>query len=212
MSQSGARRGILGLLPSDGLVRAVVFLAALAPFLLLVWQVATNRLGPDPAEHLMHTTGEWALRFLAVVLVARPAAQWGWSRLFLYRRMLGLFVFFYASLHLLVFAQVYIGWSGAILLEELSERPYVVVGFTAWLLLIPLAITSTNGWRRRLRQNWRRLHQLIYPVAILGWLHLLWLSRSDIGDAVVYGLVFAVLLGWRLKIFMAKRLRPSGAA
>ena len=89
-----------------------VFILALMPLLLLVVQVATNDLGPDPAEALMHTTGEWVLRLLVLVLLARPASQWGWPILFRHRRMLGLFVFFYATLHLLVFAQVYIGWSG----------------------------------------------------------------------------------------------------
>ena len=87
-----------------------------------------------------------------LVLAARPLAQWGWPRLFLYRRMLGLFVFFYVSLHLLVFAQVYVGWRGDILLEELVERPYVMVGFAAWLLLLPLAVTSTHAMRRRTGQ------------------------------------------------------------
>ena len=146
----------------------LVFLLASTPFLQLVYGVANNSLGPDPAEQLMHSTGEWVMRLLILVLLARPLAQWGYSQIFVYRRMLGLFVFLYASVHLLVFAQVYIGWDAQILGEELTERPYVIVGAVAWLLLVPLAITSTHGWRRRLRQHWRRLHQLVYGVAILG--------------------------------------------
>ena len=182
----------------------LVFLLASTPFLQLVYGVATNSLGPDPAEQLMHSTGEWVMRLLILVLLARPLAQWGYSQIFVYRRMLGLFVFFYASLHLLVFAQVYIGWDAQILGEELTERPYVIVGALAWLLLVPLAITSTHGWRRRVRQHWRRLHQLVYGVVILGWLHLLWLSRSDVGDAVVYGGLFLLLLGWRLAVYFER--------
>ena len=119
--------------------------------------------------------------------------------------MLGLFVFFYVTLHLLVFAQVYVGWSGTILWEELSERPYVLVGFAAWLLLLPLAITSTRSMRRRLRQRWKQLHRAIYAVAILATLHLLWLSRSDVGDAVLYGGLFALLLAWRVRHALRRR-------
>ena len=102
-------------------LRVLVFLLALTPFAMLIFSVATNALGPDPAEALMHVTGEWAIRLLVLVLAARPMAIWGWGRLYRYRRMLGLFMFFYASLHLLVFAQVYVGWDTTILVEELAE-------------------------------------------------------------------------------------------
>lgn len=188
-------------------VRVLVFAVLTVPFLGLLWGVINASLGPDPAEHLMHVTGEWALRILVLVLLARPLAQKGWPSLFRYRRMLGLFVFFYGTVHLLVFAQVYIGWRQDLLLEELAERPYVLVGSAAWLGLLPLAITSTDRWRRYLRQGWRRLHRLVYPVAALAWCHVWWLARSDIGDAVVYGLLLGSLLGWRLQRFMTKVLR-----
>ena len=179
-------------------IRVAVFLACLLPFVALVRAVVTNSLGPDPAEHFMHVTGEWVMRFLVLVLLATPLARNGWPRLARYRRMLGLYVWFYATLHLLVFAQVYIGWSGEQLVEELAERPYVLVGFLAWLILVPLGITSAQAIRRKLGKNWRRLHKLTYAVAALGWLHLLWLSRSDVGDAVIYGGLFVFLLGYRL--------------
>ena len=155
----------------------------------------------------MHTTGEWALRFLVVVLMARPLSQWGWPVLFRARRMFGLFVAFYASLHLLVFAQVYVGWSGAILAEELAERPYVVAGFAAWLLLLPLSITSFHSLRRRMGRHWRSLHRAVYLIALLATLHVLWLSRSDVGDALLYALVFGALLAWRVAVFWRKSLR-----
>ena len=179
--------------------RALVFIACLVPFLVLVNAVASNALGPDPAEHLMHVTGEWVMRFLVLVLLATPLARYGWPRLARYRRMLGLFVWFYATLHLLVFAQVFIGWSGDQLIEELAERPYVLVGFLAWVILVPLGITSAGAIRRKMGRNWRKLHKLTYAVAVLGWLHLLWLSRSDVGDAVVYGLIIATLLAYRVR-------------
>ena len=180
-------------------LRLLVFAACLIPFLVLLNGVISNSLGPDPAEHLMHVTGEWALRFLVLVLFATPLARYGWSRLARYRRMLGLYVWFYATLHLLIFAQVFIGWSGERLVEELAERPYVLVGFLAWLILVPLGITSLHAIRRRMGRHWRRIHRLTYVVAGLGWLHLLWLSRSDVGEAVVYGLIFVVLVAYRVK-------------
>ena len=182
-------------------IRVAVFLACLLPFMTLVEAVATNSLGPDPAEHLMHVTGEWVMRFLVLVLLATPLARNGWPRLARYRRMLGLYVWFYATLHLLVFAQVYIGWSGEQLIEELGERPYVLVGFSAWLILVPLGITSVHTIRKKMGRYWRKLHKLTYAVAILGWLHLLWLSRSDVGDAVIYGLALGMLLLYRSRFW-----------
>ena len=179
-------------------IRVAVFLACLLPFMALVQAVASNSLGPDPAEHLMHVTGEWVMRFLVLVLLATPLARNGWPRLARYRRMLGLYVWFYATLHLLVFAQVYIGWSGEQLIAELAERPYVLVGFLGWLILVPLGITSAHVIRKKMGRHWRQLHKLIYAVPVLGWLHLLWLSRSDLGDAVIYGGVFFLLLVYRI--------------
>jgi sulfoxide reductase heme-binding subunit YedZ len=147
----------------------------------------------------MHVTGELVMRFLVLVLLATPLARYGWPRLARYRRMLGLFVWFYATLHLLVFAQVFIGWSAEELIEELAERPYVLVGFLAWVILVPLSITSAKVIRRKMGRNWRKLHKLTYAVAVLGWLHLLWLSRSDVGDAVVYGLILLILFAHRVR-------------
>jgi sulfoxide reductase heme-binding subunit YedZ len=171
----------------------------------LMRAVAMNSLGPDPAEHLMRDTGEWVMRFLVLVLLATPLARYGWPRLARYRRMLGLYVWFYATLHLLVFAQVYIGWSGEQLIEELAERPYVLVGFLAWSMLVPLGITSAHAIRRKMGRNWRRLHKLTYAVAFFGWLHLLWLSRSDIGNAMLYGALFMLLLLYRLRVVALTR-------
>ena len=175
---------------------AVIALCSL-PFAQLSFQLASGDLGPDPAKRLMQGTGEWGLRGLALVLLAAPLAQSGWRGLFRHRRVLGLSLFFYVSLHLLLFAQVYVGWSGALLAEELKERPYVFVGFSAWLAMLPLALTSTDRARRRLGRRWRQLHRLIYPATVLAWLHLFWLARSDVGEALVYGVIFLALLGWR---------------
>jgi len=182
-----------------------VITLCLLPIAQLAFQLAFEDLGPDPAKRLMQSTGEWGLRGLAIVLLAAPLAQRGWRGLFRYRRVLGLSLFFYVSLHFLLFGQVYVGWSGALLVEELKERPYVLVGFSAWLALLPLTLTSTDRSRRSLGRRWRQLHRLIYPATVLAWLHLFWLARSDVGEALVYGLAFAVLLLWR---FRRAQLRP----
>ena len=186
-------------LDCDPVLRVLVFLACLVPFALLAAGVVLNSLGPDPAEHLMHVTGEWAMRFLVLVLLATPLARYGWSRLARYRRMLGLYVWFYATLHLLVFAQVFIGWSAGQLAEELVERPYVLVGFLAWLSLVPLGITSARTIRKRMGGYWRQVHKLTYAVVVLGWVHLFWVSRSDVGNATLYGVVFGLLLLYRIR-------------
>ena len=190
-------------------IRVAVFFACLLPLMVLVRAVATNSLGPDPAEHLMHVTGEWVMRFLVLVLLATPLARYGWPRLARYRRMLGLYVWFYATLHLLVFAQVYIGWSGEQLIIELADRPYVLVGFLAWLILVPLGITSVHTIRKKMGRYWRQLHKLTYAVATLGWLHLLWLSRSDVGDAFIYGALFLVAFLYRLRTVVIMKPEKS---
>ena len=180
--------------------RVGVFLACLLPCLWVVDGVAANRLGPDPGEALMHITGEWSLRLLALSLLVSPLRSWtGVPWLIKLRRMLGLFAFFYACLHFGVFLQLYIGWTGAALAEELAERPYVSAGFAAWLIMLLLAMTSTRRMRRRLGSLWTKLHKQVYSVAIMACLHLLWQARSDIGEAIVYSLVFALLLGWRVR-------------
>jgi sulfoxide reductase heme-binding subunit YedZ len=193
-------------------IRGGVFILALLPFIWVVYAAATEGLGPDPAEALMHATGEWSLRLLALTLLVSPLRAWtGWSVLFKLRRMLGLYAFFYGCIHLLSFLQFFVGWTPAGLLEELVERPYITMGFAAWLLMLPLAITSTRGMQRRLRRNWQRLHRLVYPAAVLACLHLLWQARSDIGEALLYIGIFALLLGWRLQRRRSKRLPPVAA-
>ena len=188
------------------------FVLCSLPFLWIAYSAATGRLGPDPAEALMLSTGVWSLRLLAVTLLISPLRAWtGQSVVLRQRRMVGLFAFFYGCVHFVSFLQFYIGWDATALGEELAERPYITLGFSAWLLLLPLAMTSTRGMQRRLRGNWQRLHRLIYPAAVLACLHLLWQARSDIGEALVYLAVFAALLGWRARRRFLK-VRPGAAA
>ncbi|MCB1706361.1 MAG: sulfoxide reductase heme-binding subunit YedZ [Halioglobus sp.] len=192
-------------------VKVTAFALCLLPFAWIAYAAVYDQLGPDPAEALMVSTGEWALRLLALCLLVSPLRAWtGWATVMRLRRMLGLFAFFYACVHFVAFLQFYTGWDAAALGEELAERPYITLGFAAWVLLLPLAVTSTRRMQRRLRGNWLRLHRLIYPAALLACLHLLWQARSDLGEALFYLAVFALLLGWRLQRY---RIRSrSGAA
>lgn len=191
-------------------IRYGVFCLCIVPFVVLIYWVATDGLGPDPAEALMHITGEWSLRLLLLTLLVSPLRAWtGWSLLLKLRCMLGLYAFFYGCVHFLSFLQFFTGWAPGVLVEELVERPYITLGFAAWALMLPLALTSTRNMQRRLRANWVRLHRLVYPAVLLGCLHLLWQARSDIGEALVYLGVAAILLSWRLR---RRHLRQDKAA
>ena len=196
--------------------RAGVFLLALVPFAVLaasLYLVYTGRrpdlLGAEPVERLEHDTGQLALRFVAFTLAITPLRRLtGWGALATYRRMLGLFAFFYATLHLLAYAALDLELRLGELVAEVVERPYITVGAASWLLLVPLAATSTRGWIRRLGgRRWARLHRLTYAVAVGGTVHFWWSVKKDVTEPLVYAAVFAVLLGSRL---LARR-RPGGA-
>ena len=181
-------------------IRAGFFVLCLTPFLLLLYAALTNGLGPDPAEQIMHVTGEWSLRCLALTLLATPLRVWTGSSLPLkLRRMVGLYAFFYACMHLITFLQFFTGWSVDALLEEIVERPYISAGFFAWLIMLPLMLTSTRKIQRWMGRRWVKLHQLVYVAAIFACAHLLWQARSDIGEALVYSAVFLLLLAWRVR-------------
>jgi methionine sulfoxide reductase heme-binding subunit len=194
----------------ERVARIGTFVLCLLPLAWILYTAFAGRLGPDPAEALMLFTGEWALRMLALTLLVSPLRAWtGWSFLLGLRRMLGLYAFFYGCVHFLTFLQFYIGWFPTALTEELAERPYITLGFSAWLLMLPLAITSTRAMQRRLRGNWQRLHRLVYPAAVLACMHLLWQARSDLGQALIYLAIFAALLVWRVRRRSLKQRRSA---
>jgi len=193
-----------------------VWVGGLVPLGLLAKDFVTGAyLFTDPIELIQRTTGISVLILLFVTLAITPLRRLtGWNRLIRFRRLTGLFAFFYAVLHAFsyfVFDQR-LSLSG--ILDDVAEHPWVLVGFTAFLLLIPLAVTSTTGWIRRMGgKRWTRLHMLIYPTAVLGVLHFLWLVKADENEPVVYAVVLGVLLGIRAWIgYSARRSkRPSGA-
>ena len=186
------------------LVRYGVFTLCALPLLGIIAGILSGGLGPDPADALMHATGEWSARFLVLCLLMTPMRRWTGNPFWLrQRRLLGLFAFFYACLHLLIFLQLFLGWSAARILEELAERPYITAGFLAWLIMLPMAATSTRAAQRRLGRNWTRLHRGIYIAAIAATLHIFWQARSDLTEPLAYAAAFAALLAYR-----ALSLRP----
>ena len=189
-------------------VKPVTFLLALTPFILLLSKVFQNDLGPDPSQTLSIETGEWTLRFLLLTLAITPFTQiFKMIEIARLRRMIGLFTFFYGSIHFVSWMAFTLGFRWLAIVEELVERPYISVGFLAYVILFLLGITSTNYMVRKLGRNWKRLHKFIYAASVLAIIHLLWILRTDITEAVIYGAVLAILLGYRV----LRRLRSKFA-
>lgn len=192
------------------LFKPVVFLTALVPFGILLARVIQNNLGPDPAQELAIETGEWTLRFLLITLTLTPLRQLSGRPEFVrIRRMVGLFALFYASVHFMVWVSFLLGFRWFAIAEELIERPYITVGFAAFLILLALGITSPLAMVRRLGKNWKRLHRLVYVAAVLAIIHLLWILRTNVVEAVAYGAILAVLLGYRLSGYLSRRQTAS---
>ena len=178
--------------------KPVLFLLCMLPFCVLAYNGFTGGLGANPIEEITHFTGEWALRFLLITLSITPLRKiTRRNALIRFRRMLGLFAFFYACLHFSTYLVLdqFFDWNEIVL--DVAKRPYITVGFAAFVLLIPLAVTSTNKMAQRLGNYWRRLHSLIYPIAILVILHYLWLVKADILPPVIYGAILCILLALR---------------
>lgn len=178
--------------------KPLVFCVSLLPLVWLCWLAWQDRLGANPVETLSHRTGDWSLRFLLLTLAVTPLRRLsGWNWLLKFRRMLGLFAFFYVCLHLgvyLIFDQFF---DPSAILEDIAKRPYITVGFAGFLLLIPLAATSTNGMIKRLGRNWQRLHRLVYLIGVLGVVHYWWLVKADISEPLLYAGLLTMLLGYR---------------
>lgn len=188
--------------------KILFFIVAICPALFLLYAAVNNNLGPDPAEALADSTGEWALRFLLLTLAVSPLRQLtGKVVVTQYRRMIGLFVFFYGILHFLVYLFFLLALQWQDLFDDILERPYITVGFTAFLLLIPLAITSTSKARRRMGRTWNKLHKLVYVVAILSLIHLWWQLRSDAIEVVIYAAIFVILMLFRLPKMKTMRFK-----
>ena len=184
-----------------GLLRAVLFLACLLPLARLFVLGWGDGLGANPVEFVSRSTGTWTLVMLCLTLGVTPLRHLsGWNPVIRLRRMLGLFAFFYGCLHLLCYVWFDQWFDGIAILVDLLERPFITVGFAAWLLMLPLALTSNAAMIRRLGRRWAELHRAVYAVAALGVLHFWWhkAGKNDLAEPMIYAVVVAVLLAWRL--------------
>lgn len=181
-------------------LKVAVFVAALGPAAYLVYGVFAHSLGANPIDAVTDETGTWTLRFLVLTLLVTPLRKWtGWNSLIKFRRMLGLFAFFYGSLHFLTYLVLDQFFDIDAIVADIVKRPFITVGFTAFVLMIPLAATSTAGWIRRLGgKRWNLLHKLAYVSATAGVVHYWWLVKSDISRPARYGAIVAVLLATRV--------------
>jgi methionine sulfoxide reductase heme-binding subunit len=183
-------------------VKVILWPLCLAPFTLLAlsaFELFGLDLGANPVEALLHSLGKWGLKFLLITLAITPLRRWtGWNWLISYRRLLGLFAFFYILMHFVVYFALDQTFDIAAVWEDIIERPYITLGMTGLLLLIPLALTSTRGMMRRLGRRWKQLHWLIYPASILGVWHFYWQVKLDTLEPTLYAALLVVLLGARI--------------
>ncbi len=194
--------------------KPLLFALCLLPFAWLVYAAFANQLGANPAEALIRQTGDWTLRFLCIVLAVTPLRTIaGLPTLARFRRMLGLFVYFYVVVHLLSYSWFDMGFDVPEIAKDIAKRPFILVGFAAFVLLTPLAATSFNAAIKKLgAKRWQRLHKLVYLIAGLGILHFFWMraGKNNFAEVAVYAAIIAVLLGWRLAQFLKKkRLQPN---
>jgi methionine sulfoxide reductase heme-binding subunit len=189
--------------------KVVLFFICLVPFASLVWRAFHAGLGANPVEFVQHATGDWTLRFLLFTLTITPLRKLlHLPDLIRFRRMLGLFAFFYVCLHFLTYIGPDQSFSLAGMWKDVQKRRYITVGFTAFVLLIPLALTSTAGWIRRLGgRRWQMLHRAIYVSAVCGVIHYYWLVKSDVRKPLFYAAIVVILLAWRLADWFLRRKR-----
>jgi len=193
--------------------KPLLFLFCLLPAAWLLYGAITGHLGANPIEAVTRTLGDWALRFLLITLAITPLRRFsGWGWLLRYRRMLGLYAFFYATLHLLSYIVLDQFFYWPEIWADILKRPYITVGMVSFLLLVPLAVTSTSGWMRRLGRRWQQLHRLVYLCAIGGVLHYYMLVKADTREPLLYGIILATLLVARLKFSRMLQFASAGSS
>ena len=187
--------------------KVVVFALGLVPLFWLLWRAYNHRLTANPIEYITHYTGDWTLRLVVITLCITPARKiFSRPELVKYRRMIGLFAFFYASLHFLTYLVLDKFFDWREILTDIGKRTYITVGFTALVILTALAVTSTTGWIRRLGgKRWQQLHRLIYLAVVAGVIHYYWSVKSDVRDPILYGFLAAMLLGYRVWVGKFKK-------
>lgn len=188
------------------LVKPVLFILLLLPLLMLIYGAFTATLGADPQKEIVHETGTWTLYLLMLTLTMTPLRRWTGMPIFIQvRRMIGLFSFFYLAMHMLSFIALYMGFEWLRIGEEIMERPYITLGMLAFILMLPLAITSNRYSMKRLGSRWHKLHRLVYIIAVLGVWHFYWQVKSDINKPIFFIFLLSLLLG--LRIYWANSTR-----
>ena len=181
-------------------LKVVIFTLSLAPIFYIIYQILTNQLGPEPIKDITHHTGKWTLYFIVITLAMTPLKKITKLNIWInYRRMFGLFIFLYASLHLMTYVGLDYRFDLASIGDDIIKKKYIFIGFTAWLLLIPLAVTSNNRMMKILKYRWKKLHRLIYLISLFGVIHYLWLVKRDLTEPLIFLTIILILLSFRLK-------------
>jgi sulfoxide reductase heme-binding subunit YedZ len=181
-------------------LKVVIFTLSLVPIFYIIYQILTNQLGPEPIKDITHHTGKWTLYFIVITLAMTPLKKITKLNIWInYRRMFGLFIFFYASVHLMTYIGLDYRFDLTSIGDDIIKKKYIFIGFAAWLLLIPLAITSNKRMIKILKDKWKKLHRLIYIISLFGSIHYLWLVKRDLTEPLVFLSIILILLTFRFK-------------
>ena len=187
-----------------------IFIFSLFPFLIIIYKIYFNQLGPEPVKEITHHTGEWTLIFICLTLAMSPLKRFTNLTIWIkFRRMLGLFVFFYATIHLITYVVIDYRFDWQQIFNDVLKKRYILIGFSAWILLIPLAVTSSQKMIKLLKKNWKKLHKIIYLIAIFGSLHYIWLSKTIFFKPLIYTVIIILLLLLRIKILKFNFLKSQ---
>ena len=182
-------------------IKISIFFLSLLPILIIFYQIIFNQLGPEPVKEITHVTGNWTLRFIIITLAMSPLQKFTKLNFWItYRRMFGLFVFFYASAHMMTYVGIDYRFDWSSIGDDIVKKKFIFAGFLAWLLLVPLALTSSKRMIRLLRDKWKKLHKLIYIISLLGIIHYLWLVKVVTIEPLIYLIIIVILLTLRVKM------------
>tara|TARA_B100000787_G_scaffold57089_1_gene41522 strand:+ start:207 stop:791 length:585 start_codon:yes stop_codon:yes gene_type:complete len=181
-------------------LKKIVFILSLIPIFFIIYQIITDQLGPEPIKEITHHTGKWTLYFIVITLAMTPLKKITKLNIWInYRRMFGLFIFFYASVHLMTYVGLDYRFDLTSIGDDIIKKKYIFIGFSAWLLLIPLALTSNKWMMKFLKHKWKKLHRLIYLISLFGAIHYLWLVKRDLTEPLIFLAIIIILLAFRLK-------------
>jgi len=181
-------------------LKIIIFILSLMPIFFIIYQIINNQLGPEPIKDKTHHTGKWTLYFIVITLAMTPLKKITKINIWInYRRMFGLFIFFYASVHLMTYIGLDYRFNLKSIGDDIIKKKYIFIGFLAWLLLIPLAVTSNKKMMKILKDKWKKLHRLIYLISLFGVIHYLWLVKRDLTEPLIFLIIILILLIFRLK-------------